>query len=53
VISLGTGQRNLADALLVTAHSFSADTFVMTLVACFTLTATMFAVAAVWVRQAR
>ena len=51
VVSLGTGQRNLAAALLVAAHSFSADTFVMTLVACFTLTATMFVIAAVWVRR--
>ena len=50
VISLGTGQRNLAAALLVAAHSFSGDTFVMTLVACFTLTATMFIITAVWVR---
>jgi BASS family bile acid:Na+ symporter len=51
VMSLGTGQRNLAATLLVAAHSFGADTFVMTLVACFTLTATMFAIAAVWVRK--
>jgi BASS family bile acid:Na+ symporter len=53
VISLGTGQRNLAAALLVAAHGFSTDTFVMTLVACVTLTATMFILAAVWVRRSR
>jgi BASS family bile acid:Na+ symporter len=51
VISLGTGQRNLAAALLVAAHSFSADTFVMTLVACLVLTLTMFLVAAEWIRR--
>jgi BASS family bile acid:Na+ symporter len=51
VISLGTGQRNLAAALLVAAHSFSADTFVMTLVACLVLTLTMFLVAAEWMRR--
>ena len=51
VTSLETGQRNLAAALLVAAHSFSGDTFVITLVACITLTAAMFIIAAVWVRR--
>jgi len=51
VVSLGTGQRNLAAALLVAAHSFSADTFVMTLVACLVLTITMHLIAMVWIRR--
>ena len=50
VMSLGTGQRNLAAALLVAAHSFSADTFVMTVVACLVLTITMHLIAAEWGR---
>ena len=53
VVSFSTGQRNLAAALLVAAHGFSGDTFVMTLVACFSLTITMFITAAVWVRRSR
>jgi len=51
VMSLSTGQRNLAAALLVAAHSFSADTFVMTLVACLVLTITMHIIAAEWIRR--
>ena len=51
VLPLGTGQRNLAAALLVAGHSFSPDTYLMTLVACFSLTVTMFIIAAVWVRR--
>ncbi len=52
VLSLGTGQRNLAAALLVAAHSFGGDTFVMTLVACFVLTIVMHLIAAEWGRRA-
>ena len=51
VMSLGTGQRNLAAALLVAAHGFSADTFVMTLVACLVMTITMHLIAAEWMRR--
>lgn len=51
VLSLGTGQRNLAAALLVAAHAFSADTFVMTLVACLVLTVIMHLIAAEWGRR--
>jgi BASS family bile acid:Na+ symporter len=51
VLSLGTGQRNLAAALLVAAHNFSGDAFVMTLVACLVLTLTMFLVAAEWMHR--
>lgn len=51
VLSLGTGQRNLAAALLVAAHAFSADTFVMTLVACLVLTVVMHLIAAEWGRR--
>lgn len=48
VMSLGTGQRNLAAALLVASHDFSADTFVATLVACLVLTIVMHLIAAEW-----
>jgi BASS family bile acid:Na+ symporter len=51
VLSLGTGQRNLAAALLVAAHAFSGDTFIMTLVACLVLTVFMHLIAAEWGRR--
>lgn len=51
VLTLGTGQRNLAAALLVAAHSFGGDTFVLTLVACFVLTIVMHLIAAEWGRR--
>jgi BASS family bile acid:Na+ symporter len=51
VMVLGTGQRNLAAALLVSGHSFGGDVFVSTLVACLVLTVTMGLVAAEWGRR--
>mgnify|MGYP001813501897 CR=1 FL=1 len=45
------GQRNLAAALLVAAHSFGGDTFVLTLVACLVLTIVMHLIAAEWGRR--
>jgi BASS family bile acid:Na+ symporter len=51
VLALGTGQRNLAAALLVAAHGFGADIFVMTLVACLVLTVVMHLIAAEWGRS--
>jgi BASS family bile acid:Na+ symporter len=52
VMVLGTGQRNLAAALLVAAGSFGGDTFAMTLVGAVTLTIVMHIVAAEWGRRA-
>jgi BASS family bile acid:Na+ symporter len=51
IMSLATGQRNLAAALLIAAHSFAGDTFVSTLVACVVLTITMHLIAAEWGRR--
>lgn len=51
VMSLGAGQRNLAAALLIAAHSFGGDAFVSTLVACLVLTITMHLIAAEWGRR--
>ena len=51
VLAVGAGQRNLAAALLVAAHGFDADTFVMTLVACLVLTVVMHLVSAEWGRR--
>ena len=50
VLALGTGQRNLAAALLVAAFAFGGDTFVATLVACLVLTIVMHLIAAEWGR---
>ena len=50
---MGSGQRNLAAAFLVAAGSFSADTFVMTMVAAVTLTIVMHVIAAEWGRRSR
>ena len=53
VMAMGSGQRNLAAAFLVAAGSFSADTFVMTLVAAVTLTIIMHVIGAEWGRRNR
>ena len=53
VMTLSTGQRNLAAALLVAAASFSGDTFVMTVVAVVTLTIIMNIIAAEWGRRTK
>jgi BASS family bile acid:Na+ symporter len=51
VLALGTGQRNLAAALVLAAHEFGADIFVMTLVACLVLTIVMHLIAGEWGRR--
>jgi len=51
-LALGTGQRNLAAALLVAAHGFGGDAFVMTLVASLVLTVGMHIIGAEWGRRA-
>jgi len=50
-LALGSGQRNLAAALVVAAHGFGGDVFIMTLVACVVLTVGMHIIGAEWGRR--
>ena len=53
VLALGTGQRNLAAALLVATYGFGADTFFATLVTSLVLTIVMHLIAAEWGRRTK